>query len=178
LRAALTFVLLLSACDTEGGPTPDLGAATDGSDDASGYVPSHDAGPLVCAAAGVCQSPAGCCVNTLPDGGADPTCATSCPNGVPVQCSGPGHCDGLPCCLTLMNARPQNVSCSAQQTDCVPNINFMGTGVTRGCDTDDDCTAGAPDTNFNQCCHLVTLGYRLCFAKGFVPVTKGQIACP
>lgn len=175
---AILLVVLLAGCGTNDGGAVDQGAGTDGSDDLPAYVPSHDAGPLVCGAAGMCASPNGCCVEPVPDAGYVPGCTTSCPGGVPVACAGPGHCGGLPCCAQLMNSKAQSVTCATHDTDCVPMINFMGNGQTRGCDSDGDCTAGAPDTVLNQCCHLTALGYRICFTSGLVGASKGAITCP
>lgn len=177
---AFLVVLLLAGC-SGGSDELDMGdlGVGDGGDDLSVYMSSHDAGPLVCGAAGVCGSGTGCCVEPLPDGGAEPHCEGSCvAPGVPISCAGPGHCDGKPCCITLANSKATQVMCTAEQTDCVPTANIMGNGVTRVCDVDEDCTAGAPDTMFNQCCHLVQLGYHICFSAAYVPITKGQIACP
>jgi hypothetical protein len=68
--------------------------------------------------------------------------------------------------------------CAGAATDCAPNVMLDGSGVTRVCNTDDDCTSGAPNTQFNECCHLVSSGYRICFSSFYVGLSNGMIACP
>jgi hypothetical protein len=178
---AALLLLLIAGCGSSGDNSDagDLGAGFDGGDDLSAYVPNTDAGPLECGMAGVCGSGKTCCIATPPDGGAVPSCEQPCSVGsFPVSCAGPGYCGGLPCCLHLTGSKPTDVSCTAADTECEPNINIMGNGVTRACDIDGDCTNGAEDTMFNQCCHLVQAGYKICFNSAYVSITKGAIACP
>jgi hypothetical protein len=182
MKVALALVLLAAACGSSGSTDGDGGAdlaAVVGGDDLAVYTPARDAGPLECGAAGVCSGTTSCCIATPPDGGAIPGCVSgACTGGFPVSCAGPGYCGGKPCCLQLLNTMATSVSCSAAPTDCSPTINISGTGMTRVCDHDGDCTDGASSTQFGECCHLTANNYKICFSSVYVGVTMGAIACP
>jgi hypothetical protein len=175
----LATAIALACCGSNGGSDGgDLGVS-DAADDL-GYQPAIDANPFRCEDAGVCGAGSICCIDIPPDGGVVNSCVQTC-TGVgafPVTCAGPGYCGGNPCCVMLQNARPTDVSCSSAMTDCPPMANLTGTGQTRVCNVDADCTAGAPNTLLTQCCHLVATGDRICFNQSFVPLAKGTIACP
>jgi hypothetical protein len=136
------------------------------------YVPWVDGGPFMCGAT-TCGPGTTCCVR-MGDGGTTATCETSCA-GLTVECQGPQHCGGNPCCLTLSSQMPQSIACTNAQTACPPNLDVMGNGMTRLCNVDGDCTAGASSTSYPDCCTVNN--QRFCFNKQFVGFVPGA-TCP
>ena len=192
MRAVL--FLFLAACGSSGiapNGNPDDGTSSDGGGggdasvdmampltDMAMYQPPTDAAGLMCGMNPPCTGNNICCVKAVGDGGTA-NCAAACPGGVQIQCVGPGNCGGDPCCLTIANMAPQSILCGKTPKSCVPNFNASGSGMTRLCSVDGDCTAGGVMTMYNQCCHY-TQGQmtKICFNASFVAFTQGQIACP
>lgn len=180
---ALLGLLTLVGCGESGlGNTDDLGGGTDltaSADDMRPpdlstprdmtYIAREDGGPVLCGSQS-CGGTDKCCIDTRMDGGATGTtyCAATCNSGsVSVACRGPSQCAGNPCCVGLQGQSIGNITCTTAQTACVPTFD-IGTfsGMTRLCEFDADCTAGAPSTMLNKCCSLMLMGQtqKLCLS--------------
>jgi hypothetical protein len=146
------------------------------------YTLRMDGGTISCGAAS-CTGGDKCCIQISQDGGtrAMTSCAASCPaQDVTIECRSPEDCSGLPCCATIDVAGMSlsDVSCAAALTDCKPA--FSGNLVTRLCDIDADCTAGAPKTTLNQCCSASFMGQsqKICLNSTLAGLAGGGITCP
>jgi hypothetical protein len=95
-------------------------------------------------------------------------------------CAGPGDCGGNPCCMTLKAQAVQSVQCGGAPSDCAPAIDFAGSGQTRLCTRDADCTSGVANPTLPSCCTAMQGGQHthLCFSRLWAPLTMGQITCP
>lgn len=106
-----------------------------------------------------------CCVTGLGMGGMPmSSCAKACDadaGSVTIACDGPENCPkGNPCCGKLMGLMaPQNISCSAQPTDCSPAFDLQTrSGQTRLCHIDNDCTRDTMMGNMLTSCCTLNLG--------------------
>jgi hypothetical protein len=150
--------------------------APGGPPDLTTYVPPTDGGKFTCGTESCNPATQVCCVKLPNDagvgGGGSCVATGQCSSGLPVQCGGPEFCGGKPCCLTLANKMPKDITCSAAQTDCAPNIDLSGSGKTRLCHVDTDCTAGAANTAYPNCCKGTQGGVEqhFCFSKAFAMI--------
>jgi hypothetical protein len=152
-------------------------------------TPPDLAGAFVCGTMGVCGSGNICCVFATTGGQASGACVPngSCMGdmGVPVECRAPANCGGNPCCVTIANGVPSNVSCTTSMTACQIMYTFGGStgimsGTTRLCTAGADCTAGEPTTQYPDCCSAMMGGVtqQFCFAKNLAALSGGKVTCP
>ena len=190
------LVLLLCSCGSDNG----LMNTGDGGHDLAGTHPadlssqsgndlagSTDMAMTFTADAGIscgamtCMSPNVCCV-TGGAGGVTTSCMPSCPDGgATVSCSGPEFCMGNPCCATITNMSIAGVMCTAAMTDCPGMLNFTtGSGDTRLCHVDADCTRSNTGTTFTNCCTFMQGGQTAhgCFDPAFAALSGGRVTCP
>jgi hypothetical protein len=136
-------------------------------------------GPFMCGNM-TCNGGTKCCVVGT-GGGATATCTNNCQDGgLSVECRGPQHCGGNPCCATIMGMSASNIRCTTAPTQCPPDFNLQTqSGDTRLCNYDADCTNGAPSTTYKDCCTGTMQGQtqRFCFDKSFAAFVPG-LTCP
>jgi hypothetical protein len=173
--------LLLAACGSSG-IAPGGGDGGSGNDmsvgDLSTAAPPDLLPPVPCGKMPPCTGGTTCCVHQVGDGGTA-ACATTCPGGTLINCFGPEFCASAnPCCMTITAGHADSILCTGSPGDCAPNLGAGGSGMTRICNADADCTAGGVTTNYPQCCHNTKTGLKLCFSSAAVPFSGGAIACP
>ena len=107
-------------------------------------------------------------------------CLPSCPDGnFSVACDGPEDCTGNPCCVAIMGGAPGGSTCTAAPNACPPQFSGIGSGQTRVCHTDGDCTSGIMTTQLNLCCTVPTPAgakAHVCLNKMFAQFVGGS--CP
>jgi hypothetical protein len=179
---ACTFASLLGCGGNDGAPDLSMDLSVDLTMPAAGpdlsYFHQVDANGLACGAQ-TCSPGQTCCV-TGSSGAYSFTCETGCVDGgLPITCQGPGNCGGNPCCITLDNSALTSISCTSAASQCAPALSGSGSGMTRSCNYDGDCTYGlSGNPPYPDCCHLTSNNQRFCFNKGLVGFTGGSIACP
>ena len=188
MRTALLLVVALAGCGDSTNQADDLGADLSVEMDLAmppdlkpppdlACVPGTD-GSVSCGDDMSCGAGTVCCVS--PSGGA--SCEGCCASGsLGVQCTGPESCGGNSCCLYLLNSKPTSIVCTDTMQQCPPSFSVTGlggaNGQTRRCHVDADCTRGATDTQFPDCCTGTFGGHteHFCFNKN---VNFGGVTCP
>ncbi len=96
------------------------------------------------------------------------------------MCTSPADCMGNPCCLSVQMSMLAGLTCSAKMSDCAPMLDFSGSGQTRVCTKDADCTSGLMNSNLPTCCTGMKGGSKihLCFSAGLAAFSMGQVTCP
>jgi hypothetical protein len=135
---------------------------------------------MVSCGASTCASGQVCCYSSGSTSAG--SCSSCCASGqVGVQCTSPNDCGGKPCCLGLDHSQPTLAWCVPTQDGCSSSLSVGSlaglTGQTRMCNTDVDCTAGAVDSPYKNCCTSTYFGttQKICFNKA---QTAPGITCP
>ena len=98
----------------------------------------------------------------------------------PAECMSPKDCGGNPCCLTVTLQVNQGVVCTKAATDCQPALDLSGSGMTRLCTVDADCTTGVAKVLLGSCCAATKNGAttHMCFNKSLASFSMGAVVCP
>ena len=180
--AALILLVAVAGCGDDGTSAQDLSIGdlavpADLPPVDLACVPATD-GSVACAGALMCGAGTLCCVSA----GGTASCEGCCASGsLAVQCRGSQDCSGNPCCMTLKSNKPTSMLCTDTMSQCPSSLTLGGlggiSGATRLCQTSADCTRGATDTQFPDCCTGTFNGQttHFCFTT---TRTVGGITCP
>ncbi len=101
-------------------------------------------------------------------------------DGPKMECFTPADCGGKPCCLTVQSQALQGLVCTTTADSCNPSLDITGSGQTRTCTTDTDCTSGLTRSILPTCCMATRNGQsiQMCFSTGLAQLSGGAVVCP